>query len=495
MMRAAAGILTASLLLAACSLGPAQPITTVALNVRDGAVEIPTDKALVLTLSRPAPPSAVASAFLVYPATEGTMEVEPGDRLFTWRPDHGWLELTEYSVLLTTFKDSSGQAVPGHRWSFLTTVVPRVLDIVDSAGTAVADGGGVDQGGSLKLTFNVPMDTGKTAFAGNGAALAATWSDDLRSATLALAAVPVGPLEVDLAHGRDALGHDAAAWKLKLDVSLVIPIHTTHLAAPALIQIPNDGYGARPQVGLQAADMVFEYLTEGNITRLTGLYTDVPDVVGPIRSGRRISFRLTRHYHGVLFLSGLSNDADHLLHADPVPAIFETTGPFYRDRGRVAPNNLFVSGPGVTYLAGGARLPDFAIGKGHPVLSGGDPGSAFDVAEHRSHYSYDPQTGTYGKVEDGQPIVDAGLGQPVKAFMVIVMHAHEFLVPDIESGCCTHGRDFDLDSGGAADVWYRGAHYAATWSAADRASPFTFKLADGNPLLLPKGMVWVDVVS
>jgi len=171
------------------------------------------------------------------------------------------------------------------------------------------------------------------------------------------------------------------------------------------------------------------------------------------------------------------------------------TGGFYRDHSRYAPNNLFISGDGLVYLAGGVRLPDFAVPKVRPKLSGGSDGGAFDVAEHHSSYRYDAVTGTYGKVEDGQQIMDAGLGQPVRAFMVVLMHTREFLVRDIESGCCTHGRDFDLDSSGTAEFWYRGLHYGGTWSAADRSSPFVFRLSDGSELTLPRGMVWVDVVG
>ena len=117
------------------------------------------------------------------------------------------------------------------------------------------------------------------------------------------------------------------------------------------------------------------------------------------------------------------------------------------------------------------------------------------MAEHRSDYAYDPLTGTYSKVEDGDTMTDASLGKPDQIFMVIVLHTREFLVADIESGCCTHGRDFDLDSGGAIDVYYRGKHATGSWSAADRSSPLVFKSASGQELLLPRGLVWVDVVG
>ena len=297
--------------------------------------------------------------------------------------------------------------------------------------------------------------------------------------------------------GRDLAQHLAQpGWQLELDVAYILHISTRHLPFPALVQIPNDGYGARPQVGIQAAAMIFEYQTEGSIQRLTALYTDAPDVVGPTRSGRRISFRLVRHYHGNLFLSGLSDDARRFLNSDPVPAWFDNPPGFYREPTRVAPNNLMLRGDSILadeQASGtGAYEP---VKHGRPDLGTATEESYFSVDEHRTSYTYDPLTGTYGKVEDGETMTDASLNKPDQLFMVLVLHTREFLVNDIESGCCTHGRDFDLDSGGPLDIYFRGQHATGSWAAGDRSSPFVFKNAAGAELTLPLGLVWVDVVG
>ena len=309
--------------------------------------------------------------------------------------------------------------------------------------------------------------------------------------------MPVGALQLSLAAGKDLANHLAVAADLvTIDVAYRVHIATRHLAFPALVQIPNDGYGARPQVGVQAAAIIFEYQTEGSIQRLTALYTDVPAVVGPTRSGRRIAFRLVRHYHGNLFLSGLSNDAHNVLNADPVPAWFDNPPGFFRDYSRAAPNNLMLLGDEVlTREAQSGVAPFEPLHHGAIDLGASAAATSFGVAEHRTTYTYDPVTGTYGKVEDGETMRDGSLGKPDQIFMVLVMHAREFLVPDIESGCCTHGRDFDLDSGGALDIYYRGQVATGSWSAADRAAPFVFKNAAGQEINLPDGLVWVDVVG
>lgn len=52
------------------------------------------------------------------------------------------------------------------------------------------------------------------------------------------------------------------------------------------VQIPNGADGARPQVGLQNAKVVFEAIAESGITRFAAIFQDPPTVVGPIRSLR-----------------------------------------------------------------------------------------------------------------------------------------------------------------------------------------------------------------
>ena len=496
-MRSLSVLLSVAVLATSCSLLPAVP-TTADLNLRNNQVEVPVEQVLNLQFSRAVDPEKVAQKLELVPATEGDLAAAGDGRRFSWTPAHGWLESTLYHVFVFPFSDVKGNPVGGRNWSFLTTITPKVLAVKDDAGQQLADGDDAGQGNPLTLAFNTPMSPQDTAATVNRAGGALTWADDHRSATLATSALPIGALTLALTAGKDQLGHRIpAGWEWHLFLSYSVKIATQHLPFPALVQIPNDGYGARPQVGIQAAAMVFEYQTEGSIQRLTALYTDAPDVVGPTRSGREISFRLVRHYHGNLFLSGLSNDARGHLNADPVPAWFDNPPGFYRDYSRSAPNNLMLRGDEMLRLEQASGVPDFApIKTGKVDLgAGADAATTFGVAEHRSDYAYDPLTGTYSKVEDGDTMTDASLGKPDQIFMVIVLHTREFLVADIESGCCTHGRDFDLDSGGAIDVYYRGKHATGSWSAADRSSPLVFKSASGQELLLPRGLVWVDVVG
>ncbi|GAC1616025.1 MAG: hypothetical protein NVS9B1_25740 [Candidatus Dormibacteraceae bacterium] len=488
-------VLALAILAPACAQPPVAP-TTATISPGSGTVEVLTSRDLYFAFTRPVGLAAVSAALRVTPTTEASLTADTGATHFTYRAQGGWKEATEYHVHLAALRDSAGNEVRAADWTFKTTITPRVVQLRDGAGRDLRSYFEVLTGTPIVLTFNTPMAPATTVVTANGAPVTLSWSDGGRTATLPTAGFAIGLLTLGLTAGNDLAGHRVDSWVMVLDVTYEVAIATRHLPFPALVQIPNDGYGARPQVGIQAAAIVFEYQTEGSIQRMTALFTDVPDVIGPIRSGRRISFRLTRHYHGALFYSGLSNDATHVLNSDPVPNFSDSPPAYYRDFRRSAPDNLMLSGEQVLNLEKGSGVPDFApLRTGHPDLGGGEPATVFTVGEHRSSYAYDPLTGTYSKVEDGQTMFDAALGRPDQMFMVIVLHTAEFLVADIESGCCTRGRDFNLDSGGQIDIYYQGRHTVGAWSAADRSSPLLFKSASGRELVLPKGLVWVDVVG
>src|SRR5690625_1852552 len=72
----------------------------------------------------------------------------------------------------------------------------------------------------------------------------------------------------------------------------------------------NNHPAARPQSGLSKADIVFEILAEGSTTRFLALFhSELPDVVGPVRSAREYYFELAKDYNAVYVYHGA---ADHI---------------------------------------------------------------------------------------------------------------------------------------------------------------------------------------
>jgi len=472
--------------------------TTLVTNFKNGQKDVPTDSRILLTFSRPVSFAAVQAAFSISPTPEGTLTEISGQTQYAWSPTKPLGDLATYTVSVKPIVDVGHRRVQGGTWTFTTIIVPHVTSIVGPAGTPLSDGMEVDPGATLKLNFNDAMEptTIKVTIGTQVADL--KWAPDARSATFSTAGIPSGPLQIQLsAGGRDQTGHLVpGTFTLKSGTYYHDREHTTALRYPALIQIPNDEF-ARDQNGLQSADIVFEYLAEGGITRLTAIYQNAPDLIGPMRSARFISLKLGRHYKGLLFQSGESQATRARAAQDPTPQFFDTIGYQFRAGApRYAPDNLMISGSSVKAAQDNyfSWIPTFTITKTRPALTGGSPAATVNVDEHYSVYTYDPAIGTYQKAEEGHPYSDASLKQPLRIEMLITLHTKEWLL-DVGDGHGAHIHDYDVDSSGRIDVYYKGLHYGGTWSSNDSHGPLTFTLDSGQALTLPPGLVWIDVTG
>lgn len=468
--------------------------TVVSLNVKDGGKDVPTDTQLVLRFTRPVALNTVQSALSIKPATDGTLTAVLGQSEFEWLSAKPLSELTTYSVTLNPITDLGHHPVKAAQWTFTTIIVPRVLSVSAPGGMTLADGGEIDPSTALQMNFNDAMDQSTVSVTLGSKIVKLKWAADYKSATVSTAGIGSGPLVVQLAAGaRDQTGHPMAPFTLKTGVYYHDHEATTALKYPALIQIPNDE-AARDQNGLQAAGIVFEYVAEGGITRLTAIYQNAPNLVGPMRSSRFISLKIARHYRGLLFQSGESQATRDRASGDPVPQFFDTIGYTSRTGTRYAPDNLMISGANVKRAEARYGIAAFTVQKTRPPLAGGTGGSQFAVTLHNSTYAYDPVFGTYQKTEDGHLFRDASSRQPLRIEMAIIMHTQVQLM-DVGDGHGAQIHDYNLDSSGKIDVFYKGLRYAGTWTSTNAHTPLTFKLANGQALSLPPGLVWIDVVN
>lgn len=470
--------------------------TAATFSVTAGARDVPADKPLIFSFNRDVPLDALQRSFSIAPDTQGTLVSLNGEKSYQFLTVNPLLDLTKYTVALKQFTDATKHQVKGATWSFTTTIVPRIASVTGTGGATIKNGFEIQPGTTLTFTFNDAMMPNTVKMTVGTRPLTLAWAPGSRVATVSTHGIPSGPLVIKLAAGAtDQTGHTIkASWTLVTGLYYRDQEHTTALKYPALIQIPNDS-GAVDQNGLQGADMVFEYLAEGGITRLTAVFDNAPDVIGPIRSSRLISLKLGRHYKGLLFQSGESAVTQSAAGADPVPQFFDTIGYTYRTSSRYAPDNLMINADGVVRAeALYPNIPAFTLAKSRPNLASGTPGASATVTEHYSSYTYDPNMGTYQKTESGHAYRDPRTGQPLRIEMLIVMHTQESLLA-IGDGHGSYIHDFNLDTTGTADVFYKGLHYTVTWSGSDGHNPITFTTADGQPMTLPPGLVWTDITA
>src|SRR5205823_9909671 len=111
---------------------------------------------------------------------------------------------------------------------------------------------------------------------------------------------------------------------------------------PLAVVVENQAL-TTPQSGLNRADVVYEALAEGGITRFLALFaTQAADIVGPVRSARHYFVYWAAEYLAPLVHVGASPQGYAALSASGTSNYDEIKGAkgFWRTRDRLAPHNL-----------------------------------------------------------------------------------------------------------------------------------------------------------
>lgn len=286
------------------------------------------------------------------------------------------------------------------------------------------------------------------------------------------------------------------------------------LRRPVAVML-NNLKAALPQVGQSEADIIYECLAEGGITRMLGVYQSVEDVgmIGSVRSARPYYLELALGHDALYVHAGGSDDAYAKLrswgvdHFDAVRGPYEGNSPganmMWRDANRRKNNGLehsvVATGESIeTYIPESVRrdheegyryAQEFAE-DGTPA--GGEDANVVHVpfsTYKTGVFTYEAQSGVYLVEEYGNPYVDGNTDEQVGVTNVIA----------IRTACNATGDSLghitvNLTSGG--DGWYAcgGKLIPIQWSKEDRNSPFVYTTVDGTPLVLGQGKSYVSII-
>lgn len=290
------------------------------------------------------------------------------------------------------------------------------------------------------------------------------------------------------------------------------------LARPALAVKIENSRKARPQSGIELADVVYEELTEGGITRFVAVFqSQVPDAIGPVRSGRLVDAQVVPAYRGVLALSGAREDVLVAIRRAGVPMLADDGHGtlFYRESSRSAPSNLYAAGADLFAAAAEKAEParaawPFAAAApsgasvcppapaataatdGTPPPTCKDPGASLTVQMSRvsiTGWEYDADAGLYRRSQDGEPHAVTGADR-IGAANVLAIGT------DIGPGPCCDPSGNPMTAtrvtGDGSGVLLRdGQRYEITWSKASPSAHFQILGPDGQPIAFKPGPTWV----
>ncbi len=292
--------------------------------------------------------------------------------------------------------------------------------------------------------------------------------------------------------------------KVYIDELTGLPTTEAQYNRPSLAVKIDNAPAARPQAGLDKADLVFEVLVEGGLTRFLAVF-HAPGTfdLGPIRSARPVDGALLRALHGGFFaFSGAARGeiapAQQYSDADFIDDDLDNV-PFFGVPGRYAPQDTF-STPTRLYDEA-ARLhyrephPPQLFTFSTKPLSGSPRVRAASV--YLSTYSYatwtyDPATRRYLRSEDGTPHLAAD-GVRISAADVVIMDVQVHTTNIIDAA--GNEDPFDIAYGsGRMIVLRNGVEEVGHWKRPTVADPYTFTSATGGPLPLKAGNIWVELV-
>lgn len=267
---------------------------------------------------------------------------------------------------------------------------------------------------------------------------------------------------------------------------------------PVAIVVNNDPK-ARPQTGLNEADIVYEVLTEGGITRYLAIFqSEKPENIGPVRSARPYFIDLAKGYDAFFVAHGFSPEAKAMLGSgtiDNINGISYDGSLFQRASFRKAPHNSYI-----TYenIAKGAEQNNYTLEKTVSPLTfltedemndlQGDEAAEATIQYSNRYsvtYNYDASANEYTRFIGQEQTVDYETNEPLTVANILVIETNHQVLDDVGR------RAVDLTSGGNAILLQNGIARDIQWTNENgRIIPRT---SEGDVGLVP-GRMWVHIV-
>ncbi|MGI6446368.1 MAG: DUF3048 domain-containing protein [Candidatus Ozemobacteraceae bacterium] len=266
---------------------------------------------------------------------------------------------------------------------------------------------------------------------------------------------------------------------------------------PMAIMIENHRL-ARPQTGLNEANIVYEIPVEGGITRFMGIYNKIPGVVGPIRSCREYFVDRALEVSALYVHCGGSPKGYQYLASSHIFSIDEIKigKGFFRDNTRKAPHNLYGRGREI-FDSASENFPMLLKNKvkllnyGVQESLGSKEAKTATIKYHGNYevkIKYD--NGSYLRYMNDELHIDRITKKPLSAYAIVIQEAAMKTVDKA-------GRqEISFIGNGIAWILEKGRLTNVTWHKNEADSATVFKDEKGIEYKFPENkQIWIQVVS
>jgi hypothetical protein len=253
---------------------------------------------------------------------------------------------------------------------------------------------------------------------------------------------------------------------------------------------------ARPQSGINHADMVIEMLVEGITRFITIWHESDSDYLGPNRSGRPTDAGLLPAFNEPTFtISGAQGWVQNMITGNGISLIKELSEGTFRISGRSAPHNLYVDTFVLRETADEREFPDLPpeepIWQFGPMPVTAAPASSVNIrfSSNTVVWDWDEVEGLWLRTASGSESMyrDQDGTEERLAFPVLVaLYTEQYSVNGLPSSRTI--------GSGEAYVFADGKVVEGTWEREEETDWFTLTDAAGNVIDVPPGKAWVSLV-
>jgi len=276
---------------------------------------------------------------------------------------------------------------------------------------------------------------------------------------------------------------------------------------PVLVVKIDNAPLARPQIGLNQADVVFEEGVEGGITRFAALFHSKPsDPVGPVRSARSTDINIVSPLRRPLFAYSGANDVfKEYISRAPLVDVGVDAYPdrYHRDNGRSSPHNLFSTTPRLHELAPDGSRPPPAL---FPFRNAGEAASGAGARpvtratafwrgpskETVAVWDWNDTAQGWRRTQNGEDHVD-GAGRQVIPANVVVQFVN-YRDTGLVDSSGTSVPEAEVLGEGDAWILTGGKLVPARWSKPSAEEITRYVDYAGAEVRLAPGRTWVELV-
>ena len=299
----------------------------------------------------------------------------------------------------------------------------------------------------------------------------------------------------------------------KVNVLTGLPIAEEEADQRPVAVMLNNIKVALPQYGVSKADLIYEVVAEGGITRMLGVFQSVDGVgqIGSVRSTRLYYLDLVQGLDAILFHAGGSEEAYRAISSRGITALDCVRGPymnsvFWRDKDRIKSagyeHSVFTSGENIQTV-----LDTLDVRKTHedgyeyPIqfAEDGTPKDgtpAKEISVKFSNYktglfTYDAGSRNYLVSEYGKPYVDGETDQQVEVKNVLVLYTKISKISGDDAGRLK----VTLTGSGSGLYACNGQVQEIVWTKNSADSPFVYTYQDGTAVTFEKGNSYINIVD